>query len=112
MYQLKAGAKIENMLPEILIGIQILDGVIQTLILKKSIPVDYVMTITEITGGKHMTGSKHYLGLGVDVRSKDMSAFAKQEFVRLARIRLTSLFYIFLEGENTKNEHFHLQYNG
>lgn len=77
MIKLKSGARIDNLQPEIVLGILIAEGVYD------SLGVDLV--ITEVTGSKHQKGSLHYVGLAVDLRSRD---FSKEQLpVVLANLR-------------------------
>lgn len=62
---------------------------------------NYEMTITSAVDGKHMAGSKHYKGMAIDIRSRDMND--KKNVVRI----LNSVFWrwiIILE-----KDHIHIQ---
>jgi len=41
-------------------------------------------TVTSTTGGSHNKGSKHFLGLAIDVRTRDKSAKEITDFIKLA----------------------------
>lgn len=68
-----------------------------------------VVTITSGTDGVHMTGSKHYIGAALDVRSHDIAD--KKAFLGNLRKRLGAAYYCFLESPGTPNEHFHCEYD-
>lgn len=42
-------------------------------------------TVTSTNSGKHNVGSKHYLGLAIDVRTRDKTAFKCDQFIKLCR---------------------------
>lgn len=41
-------------------------------VIKRVLGDQYEMTITSANDGKHMQGSKHYKGLAIDIRCRDM----------------------------------------
>ena len=47
-----------------------------------------VVTITSGTDGKHMTGSKHYIGDALDFRTRDLSAAAVLDLIAALKERL------------------------
>lgn len=103
MLSIKFGAKICGLQPELLLGISIIKSVLD------SYNVDTV--ITEVTGGKHMEGSLHYKGFGVDIRSKHIkSTKVKQNILLKCRETLGAEFDILLECEGAINEHFHIEF--
>ena len=58
--QLKTGVDIRKVSVEMLFGIMIADGVFR----KRGLD----MVVTSVCDGKHGSGSKHYLGMGADIR--------------------------------------------
>lgn len=68
-------------------------------------------TITSGTDGTHMTGSLHYVGSALDVRSKNMKAALKLAFMGMLRDRLGSNYQVILEYRGQSNEHFHIEYD-
>ena len=60
--ELKNGVKLNGMKPEILLAIFTANRI--------WLNHAKVLVVTEITGGKHGTGSLHYAGLAVDLRTK------------------------------------------
>jgi hypothetical protein len=58
--QLKTGVDIRKVTVEMVLGLVIADGVFRK--------HDIDMVVTSVCDGKHMSGSKHYLGMGADIR--------------------------------------------
>lgn len=70
------------------------------------------VVITSGADGCHVTGSKHYRGDALDIRTKDMpNAEVKREFVKLVIQRLGEGYQGFLENEGTSNEHAHFEWD-
>ena len=70
------------------------------------------ITVTAGMDGQHMTGSRHYTGEALDVRSKNFATKGlKAEFLVRVLKRLGMKYQGFLEGEGTANEHFHFEYD-
>jgi len=103
MISIKVGAKIEGLRPEILLGLAILERVLDS--------HQYDTTITEGTGGKHMDNSLHYKGLALDIRSKHiLFPDTKRLIIDEARINLGNNFDLIIEDEDSPNQHYHLEY--
>jgi hypothetical protein len=69
---------------------------------------DEGLVITSGSDSQHMTGSKHYTGEALDLRSKTLGA-RKPVVIATLRIELGPQFTVLLEGEGTPNEHLHIQ---
>lgn len=70
------------------------------------------LVITAGMDGKHMTGSRHYVGEALDIRSKGLlTTDRKETFLEKIRTRLGPGYDCILEGANTPNEHFHIEYD-
>lgn len=67
------------------------------------------LVITAGTNGHHMTGSKHYTGQAIDLRSKSFVSRDKQAFTEALRRQVGPLYTVLLESEGLANEHWHLQ---
>lgn len=68
------------------------------------------LVITAIANGIHSPNSRHYLNEALDLRSNNFpSRESKREFRREFENALGPKFRVLLEGENTLNEHFHVQ---
>ncbi len=102
MIAIKPGAKITGLQPEILLALQIIYSVFRVY----SVPV---LTITEGTGAKHMEGSKHYKGLALDIRSKNIPEMTKTLIKHECNINLGESFDFFLEQAGEAGEHFHVE---
>lgn len=106
MISIKDGVSISGMRPEIGVAIQIVDQC-----LKEAARSDHFETvITSCTDGVHGRGSLHYVGLGVDFRSKTLAPGQKTAAVRKAKKRLGKEFDFILESEGEPEEHFHLEF--
>jgi hypothetical protein len=101
--RLKAGAKIKGLQPEILLGLMIVYEVMEK--------YQAEMIVTEVTGGTHMTKSKHYVGQAVDLRSKHLSTEQKRRILEEGKTALGSDFDFILEGEGEEQEHFHAEFD-
>lgn len=62
--KIKPGASIKGLRPEMVLACSIIDSLF--------IEAAIEFVITEGTGGKHGPGSLHYVGLAIDVRSRDI----------------------------------------
>jgi len=68
--------------------------------------------ITAVMNGKHMVGSKHYIGNAIDLRSKNFPTLeAKQDFLKKVLARLGPGYEGFLEDGKQLNEHFHFEWD-
>lgn len=68
------------------------------------------LTVTAGLDGKHMPGSKHYLGCAVDLRTHSVPRAALGELLRDVKGLLNADFFVQIEGLNEPDEHMHLQY--
>lgn len=104
MMLIKPGAKIAKIQPEILLGIEIVRAVLDR--------YGYDCIITEGTGGKHLSRSRHYVGLAVDIRSKHIkTAVEKYQILDKAAECLGDDFDFILEMPGKENEHYHLEFD-
>lgn len=71
---LKSGARIGGLRTEILFAAIVLDAI------HKDVAMGADFVVTECTGGTHHPGSLHYVGLAIDIRTKDMTDAQKQAF--------------------------------
>lgn len=67
------------------------------------------LVVTSGNDSSHMVGSKHYMDLAVDVRSKHFDHHLKYKIWNDLRSRLGEKFFVDLENEGSPNEHFHIQ---
>lgn len=64
--------------------------------------------ITSCRDGKHGRGSLHYVGLALDLRSKNLPD--KAGFIRALAKSLGAQYDVILEAEGKRNEHFHVEF--
>lgn len=64
------------------------------------------LVITSGNDGNHMKDSKHYEGLAIDIRTRDLTPDQKVKLVNYLRDRLDTLFDIILE-----TDHLHIEYD-
>jgi hypothetical protein len=101
MLALKPGVDVRGIAPEILLGLTILAEVLW----KHGIPT----VVTSCRDGDHMVGSKHYVGLAVDVRLPSrFSVLPNIDLMLLmeARESLGEQYDLVLE-----KDHLHLEYD-
>lgn len=69
-------------------------------------------TITSANDSQHGVGSLHSHDGAIDIRSHDLPNTAmKQKILTLMKGRLNDGYDILLEGLNTPNEHYHLEWD-
>jgi len=103
MLSIKLGAKLVGLKTEILVGLLIIEKVIES--------YGFDTVITEGTGGQHMPNSLHYKGLAVDIRSKTLNLPTnKQNVIKEAKLFLGDEYDFIIENEDQLNEHFHLEF--
>lgn len=96
--KVKPGAKVKGLRAEIVQGVKKLEPLFR----------DHgaVLTITSGTDGKHMVGSKHYIGQAVDIRSRGFALPVLVEILGAGRDLLGKDYDFILEAD-----HFHLEYD-
>jgi len=96
----KKGVKVAGIQPEIMCALMVAERVY----FERGRPEG--VTVTAVTDGKHMTGSKHYIGQAVDLRTFYFSVDVQHSIVTDLKIRLTDEFDVVLE-----KDHLHLEYD-
>jgi len=67
--------------------------------------------VTSLWDGFHSENSFHHYGMAVDLRSNEIAALSRKQEVRdRIKLQLGSGFDVVLEGANTPNEHFHIEW--
>jgi len=94
---IKEGAKVNGLRPEILIAWDIAYNVY--------IKYGVDCILTEGTGGTHGIGSLHYVGLAIDLRTRDFKAGIAEEVKVELKSLLSSQYDVILESD-----HFHVEY--
>ena len=97
MIGLKPGVTPRGIQPELVLGLMIADGVYA----RNHCP----MTVTALTDGKHMAGSRHCKGQAADVRTRDISFPLLDVIVRELKEALGTDYDVVLE-----DSHIHLEY--
>lgn len=96
----KKGVKIKGIQPETILALVVADEVYK----ERGRPEG--VTVTSISDGKHMTGSKHYTGHGADLRTYYFHPDIQLEIVDMLRHRLTDEYDVALE-----EDHIHLEFD-
>lgn len=95
--RLKKTTRILGVKPEILMGLMCAQGVYDKWKVE--------MVVTSCTGDKHGAYSRHYQGMAVDLRSRDIPADKRTAFLAGLRKGCGPEFKIILESD-----HFHMSY--
>ena len=95
---LKHSARITGLRPEILFAIIVADGVWRDKNLGRA-------TITSGTDGKHSSGSKHYIGAAIDLRTMNLTNDQIQFAATELKERLGVEYDVVVEGDHLHLEH-------
>lgn len=107
MLTLKRGVDPDGIRPELLIGLQALDGCIC-----KAVGGPYHrVVITSVRGDKHGEKSLHRYGFAADVRSHGYTEDHKRQILADFFECLPEHYDVILENPGQANEHFHLEYD-
>ena len=99
--KIKKGVSILGLKPEMLVALIVADKVINRYTTEG-------MVITSCVEGKHSKKtSKHYVGYGVDLRSRDIELLHRAAVADEIGDALGSEFYVAFE-----KDHYHISYNG
>lgn len=93
----KASVSLSGLRPEMLIAILVAYDVFT------NHNADFV--ITSVLDGKHKSGSLHYVGLAVDIRTRDLTRETAFQLSKQIAACLTSEFDVILEGD-----HLHIEF--
>jgi hypothetical protein len=97
MLFLKPGVRITGMRPEILLALVAAERVYDE--------AGHDFTITACVDGKHTTGSLHYAGAAIDVRTRDLAPADVQETLAQIKVCLGADFDVLLEVD-----HIHIEF--
>lgn len=107
MIALKPGVKLTDLQPQIVLALQIAEG----LWAKYGQPT---LVVTSCNDSKHIAGSLHYTGRAVDLRIKSIPSANREKLV----IDLdnafggdSSEFDVLWENQGTMNEHLHIEHD-
>ena len=96
--KIKPGVDLRGVRPEIVVAMLLLEPVL--------LEHDSDFVVTSCTDGKHMAGSKHYEGLAIDVRSRNLPKERHTACLIAMRETLGPQFDVILEGD-----HFHVEFD-
>lgn len=97
--KIKDGVKLDKLTPQLVLAIAIAGQVYLDVVKKE-------MVITSISDGKHMKGSKHYIGNGVDTRIRDLTPLEQANVLVGLKTSLGLNYDVVLEID-----HFHIEYD-
>jgi len=97
MLLIKPGARITGMRPEILLAAVAAERVYEE--------AGHDFTITACVDGKHMTGSLHFAGAAIDVRTRDIPLADTQKLIARIKACLADDFDVLLEVD-----HIHIEF--
>ena len=69
------------------------------------------MVITSVNDSIHKKNSLHYKNRAVDIRTKHLTPDEKKRLLKFLREKLGGDYDVIFEGENTDNEHIHIEYD-
>ena len=99
--KIKEGVSVLGLKPEMLVALMVAKEVINQY-------TSEGMVITSCVEGKHSKKtSKHYVGYGVDLRSRDVAEVNREHVAKEIAASLGDEFYVAFE-----KDHFHISYNG
>jgi hypothetical protein len=97
MLMLKPGVRITGMRPEILLAAVAAERVYEE--------AGHDFVITACLDGKHMTGSYHFAGAAIDVRTRDLQPADVQKIIARIKSCLGDDFDVLLEAD-----HIHIEF--
>lgn len=101
----KSGVSIKGLQSQTLVAMRVIEIAFEKYHLPEPV-------ITSCNDGRHMTTSKHYQGLALDLRTKNLSINEKLLVYNELRNRLRHLgFDIIQESLGQENEHIHLEWD-
>lgn len=97
--RIKQGVRIAGIKPELLFGLMVADSFYKRI-------TGTEMTVTAIVDGVHKSGSRHYMGLAADIRTRDLPPPVAAALVAALKLEIDADFDIVLEAD-----HIHLEYD-
>jgi hypothetical protein len=98
---LKPGVKLTALQPQMVLAAAIVHSIYQR--------NNVLCTITSANDSTHMVGSLHYSGCALDFRTKNYAS-SKALLVEQIKTALGDDFDVVFEGQDTDNEHLHVEY--
>jgi hypothetical protein len=97
--KIKAGVQVGGLQPEMTLALMIVEPILKFW--------GQELVITSATDSQHSNMSRHYVGYGLDIRSRDIKKESGDAVVREMQTALGNEYYVAFEVH-----HFHLQFNG
>ena len=103
--KIKEGVNLTGLRPEMSIALMVVESVYYDI-------VGQGVTVTSAVDGKHRNNSRHYIGLAVDIRTRDddkceqWSQEIKQQIAKVLRQNLGSNYDVVVEST-----HIHIEYD-
>ena len=97
--KIKSGVQVGGIQPEMILALMVAEPILE----------DYGqdLVITSCTDSQHSKNSRHYIGYGLDLRSRDVQTSDISLLVDDLKLALGSEYYVAFE-----THHFHIQFNG
>lgn len=99
--KIKAGVSLLGLKPEMVVALMVAEPII-----KRYTPAGLVIT-SGVEGRHSKKTSKHYVGYGLDLRSRDIAEEFREEVAQKIGEDLGPEYYVAFE-----KDHFHISYNG
>ena len=97
MIQIKPKARVRGLQPEMILAIMVANDVYAQ--------YDIICVITEGTGAKHRRGSLHYVGLAIDLRTRNIPPNLREPVAQQIRVALGEEYDVVLESD-----HIHIEF--
>ena len=97
--KIKAGVQVGGIQPEMTLALMTIHGILMK--------HGQELVITSCTDSQHSSKSRHYIGYGLDLRSRDVPEADRELVVQEMRDALGAEYYVAFEVH-----HFHIQFNG
>ena len=97
--KIKSGVQVCGLQPEMVLALMIVQPIL--------VSYGQELVITSATDSQHSKKSRHYIGYGLDLRSRDIPENAREPVAQEMSAALGSEYYVAFEVH-----HFHIQFNG
>ena len=97
--RIKSGVQLAGVQPEMILALLIIEPILKD--------EGQELVITSCTDSLHSHMSRHYIGYGLDIRSRDIPKDLIEEVARKMSLALGSEYYVKFEVH-----HYHIQFNG
>ena len=97
--KIKAGVQVGGLQPEMTLALITVHGILMK--------HGQELVITSATDSKHSNKSRHYIGYGLDLRSRDVPEGDRDQVAKEMGSALGFEYYVAFEVD-----HFHIQFNG